>query len=128
MACHLGLASGLPSVGCAERLIAGEAAALSGEQDRDQEKEQEMEQLQLRGARAPVLDGKEQVGAVLCTRAGTKPLYVSPGHLSDIDSAAELVLRCTGKYRRPEPLRRARITAKCGKTVESGKGYYYIFM
>ena len=100
MASHIGLAVGLPSVGCAERLITGEVSTISGEQ------------LQMRGAGAPVLAGGEQVGVALYTRGGTKPLYVSPGHLADIESAAELVLRCTGKYRRPEPLRRARIAVK----------------
>lgn len=38
-----------------------------------------------------------------CEKA-TKPVYVSPGHKISIDSATELVHRCS-KYRVPEPIR-----------------------
>ena len=51
-------------------------------------------------------DGKD-IGAVLTTRGGTKPVYVSPGHLMDIPSAVDIVLKCSPKYRLPEPVRQA---------------------
>ena len=47
------------------------------------------------------------IGVALRTRAGTNPMFISPGHLADIASAAELVLRCAPKYRLPEPIRLA---------------------
>jgi deoxyribonuclease V len=34
-------------------------------------------------------------------------MFISPGHLADIPTAAELVLRCSPKYRLPEPIRMA---------------------
>jgi hypothetical protein len=53
------------------------------------------------------------VGAVVRTRPGVSPVFVSPGHLTDVDSAVELVLRTTGRYRLPEPIRLAhRATAE----------------
>lgn len=45
------------------------------------------------------------IGAVLRTREGTKPLYVSPGHLIDIPHATEFVLAGCAGYRLPEPTR-----------------------
>jgi deoxyribonuclease V len=36
-------------------------------------------------------------------------MYISVGHRADLDSAAELVLRCAARYRLPEPTRAAHI-------------------
>jgi deoxyribonuclease V len=47
------------------------------------------------------------IGAVLRTKPNVKPVYISPGHLIDQDSAVELVMRCTSKYRLPDPIRAA---------------------
>jgi hypothetical protein len=47
------------------------------------------------------------VGAVVRTRANVSPVFVSPGHLMDTDSAVDLVLRATGRFRIPEPVRLA---------------------
>jgi deoxyribonuclease V len=59
-----------------------------------------------RGDRAALLDNNgNTIGAVLRTRERTNPLYISPGHLIDVEHAVEFVLAsCTG-YRLPEPTR-----------------------
>jgi deoxyribonuclease V len=59
-----------------------------------------------RGDRADLLDNHGNIiGAVLRTRERTNPLYVSPGHLIDVEHAVDFVLKsCTG-YRLPEPTR-----------------------
>lgn len=59
-----------------------------------------------RGDRADLLDERgNTIGAVLRTREKTNPLYVSPGHLMNVEPAVEFVLAsCTG-YRLPEPIR-----------------------
>jgi len=44
---------------------------------------------------------------VLRSRTDVKPLYVSPGHLAEVESSRKLVMRCCLKYRLPEPIRRA---------------------
>ncbi|MDD4457193.1 MAG: deoxyribonuclease V [Syntrophotalea acetylenica] len=91
LASHLGLWLGLPTVGCAKSRLCGEHPPPG----------------RGRGERVPlVLDGTV-VGTVLTTRDGIRPLYVSPGHMTDVPGAAELVLACTGRYRLPEPIRRA---------------------
>jgi deoxyribonuclease V len=60
-----------------------------------------------KGAQAPLVDRGEVVGAAVRTRRGTNPMFISPGHLADIPTAVELVLRCAPKYRLPEPIRLA---------------------
>jgi deoxyribonuclease V len=59
-----------------------------------------------RGDRADLLDNKGSIiGAVLRTREKTNPLYVSPGHLIDVEHATQFVLTCSAGYRLPEPTR-----------------------
>jgi deoxyribonuclease V len=91
LACHLGVLTGLPSVGAAKSRLLGTHAALPPE----------------RGAWAPLVDRGETVGAVLRTRAGVAPLYVSVGHRVSLAAAIALVLACTPRYRLPETTRRA---------------------
>jgi deoxyribonuclease V len=50
-------------------------------------------------------DPTRMIGAVLRTREGTNPLYISPGHLIDVTHAVDLVLRCVTHFRLPEPTR-----------------------
>lgn len=55
-------------------------------------------------------------GAALRLRTGTKPVYVSPGHLVDLPSAIELCLEwSTGKHRVPEPLQAADTESKLAR-------------
>ncbi|MGO9314957.1 MAG: endonuclease V [Syntrophobacteraceae bacterium] len=94
-AAHLGLCLGIPTVGCAKSRLCGDH-----------------ERLTLRKGRSvPLLLNGEQVGLVFCSRDGVKPIYISPGHLSDIASSKRLVSRCLRTYRIPEPLRLAHIDA-----------------
>ena len=61
-----------------------------------------------RWARADLVYRDKIVGTVLRTRAGVKPIYVSPGLRMGMDGAVELARRCTDRYRIPEPTRQAR--------------------
>lgn len=91
LASHLGLWLNLPTVGCAKSRLCGRHA----------------EPGVRRGDRVPLVDGDEEIGAVLTTRDNVKPLFVSPGHLIDLLAAVDLVLACGGRYRLPEPTRLA---------------------
>jgi deoxyribonuclease V len=61
------------------------------------------------GATAPLMDDDEQIGFVLRTRKGIRPVFVSLGHRVDLASAVKLVLACCTRYRIPEPTRQADI-------------------
>lgn len=96
LACHLGVELDLPSIGAAKSRLAGEAPEPAEE----------------RGATSPLMLGDEQVGMVVRTRTGVKPLFVSPGHRITIDDAVEWTLRLTSRYRQPDALRTAHRLAK----------------
>jgi deoxyribonuclease V len=73
-----------------------------------------------RGDHAELLDNRGNViGSVLRTREGTNPLYISPGHLIDVEHATEFVLACCIGYRLPEPTRWAHKVAG-GEKLPSG--------
>lgn len=91
LASHCGILLGLPSIGCAKSRLVGEHKVVG-------EKKGAYRLLHFRG---------ETVGAAVRTRAGVKPIYVSPGHLTDVKSAKGLVLSMTRGYRLPEPTRQA---------------------
>jgi deoxyribonuclease V len=90
-ACHLGMALGIPTAGCAKSILVGAHGPLGNE----------------RGDRTPLVDHGEDIGAVLRTRPGVKPVYVSVGDHITLDSAVSLVLACTRGTRLPETTRHA---------------------
>ena len=53
------------------------------------------------------LRGGETVGAVLRSRRGVRPLYISIGHRVSLQTAIDYVLACTPRYRLPETTRTA---------------------
>lgn len=92
LASHVGFLFDLPAIGCAKsslRLRARKEPGLT------------------RGSSSPLIARGQVVGAVLRTRDGVKPLYVSPGHRLSVATACELVLRMCTRYRLPEPTRLA---------------------
>jgi deoxyribonuclease V len=56
------------------------------------------------------------IGAVVRSRDGVKPLFISPGHRIDTTTAVDFVLRCCTRYRLPEPTRWAHRVAG-GETI-----------
>lgn len=90
LASHVGVLLDLPSVGCAK-------SRLVGEHDEPGPR---------RGDWTPLVLAGRQVGAVLRTRAGVKPLWVSPGHRIGIRQAVRWTLACC-RTRVPEPIRLA---------------------
>ena len=90
LASHGGLLFGVPSVGCAKSILVGRHGPLGEE----------------RGSTAPLEHRGEVVGMAVRTRTRVKPVYVSPGHRMDLETAVELVLRLS-RYREPETTRRA---------------------
>jgi deoxyribonuclease V len=61
------------------------------------------------GATTPLMDSDEQIGVVLRTQKGIRPVFISIGHRVNLDSAVKLVLACGTRYRIPEPTRQADI-------------------
>jgi deoxyribonuclease V len=89
IACHLGVLIDIPTIGVAKSLLIGKYEELP----------------EVRGSWQPLIHRNETVGAVLRTRTGVKPLYISSGHRISLPTAIDYVLRCTPKYRLPETTR-----------------------
>jgi deoxyribonuclease V len=99
IACHLGLLIDCPTIGVAKSRLIGTHEDLPGE----------------KGDWVPLMDGPDRIGAVLCSRKNTRPLYISPGHYICLETAIAYVLQCTPKYRLPETTRYADRLASSGK-------------
>ena len=91
LACHIGLLSGIPAIGVAKSRLIGEHGRLP----------------RPKGSWVPLVDEGEIIGAVLRTRTGVKPVYVSIGHRISLETAIRYALRCTPRYRLPETTRAA---------------------
>jgi deoxyribonuclease V len=93
LATHVGVTLNRPSVGVAKSRLIGsfDDPAIPA------------------GSASPLYDKSEQIGLVLRTKDGTRPLFVSVGHRVDLASATELVQSCLTRYRVPEPTRQADI-------------------
>jgi deoxyribonuclease V len=91
IACHVGLLINRPTIGCAKSVLVGKFAEPGSE----------------RGSWSEMIDKGEVVGAALRTKTNVQPIYVSPGHLIDLEGAIQLTLAADGGYRQPEPTRRA---------------------
>ncbi len=91
IAAHFGIASGLPCIGVAKKILTGTHATLH----------------RMRGAYTPLRDNGTQIGWVLRSKPKCNPLIVSPGHRVSMAASAELVMRFVTTYRLPEPTRLA---------------------
>jgi len=100
LASHLGLFLDTPAIGCAKSRLCG------SHQIPPQEA----------GGYARLMEGEEVIGAVLRTKLGVKPVYVSIGHKISLESALYWVTQCCRGYRLPEPTRLAHLAAG-GKLV-----------
>ncbi len=91
IASHIGVITGLPSIGCGKSRLTGTHTTPGP----------------YRGDSTPLVDKNEIIGAVLRTRDRVKPVYISIGHGLNLDTAVRIVLACGQGYRLPEPVRRA---------------------
>ncbi|MCG6138115.1 MAG: deoxyribonuclease V [Nostoc sp. LLA-1] len=89
IASHLGVILDMPTIGVAKSLLIGKHDELPD----------------IKGNWQPLKHNGEIIGAVLRTRQGVKPVYVSIGHKVSLPTAIDYVLRCTPKYRLPETTR-----------------------
>lgn len=93
IATHLGLELDVPTIGCAKKPLVGHfnepGPAL--------------------GSSTPVFDHGEEIGLSLRSKLNVKPIFISPGHRTDIPSSKELILACIRRHKLPEPTRQAHL-------------------
>ncbi len=94
LASHMGLFLNCPTIGCAKSRLTGTC------------REPELK----KGSRARLLDDEgKTIGSVVRTRENCKPVFVSVGHQIDLETAVRWTLKCTTRFRIPEPTRLAHI-------------------
>ena len=93
IASHFGLWIDKPTIGCAKKLLVGQHGNLEEEAN----------------AQAVIYDHGQPIGTALRTRTRVKPMYISPGNLTDFDSSLRIVQHCLAGYRMPEPTRQAHL-------------------
>lgn len=93
IASHMGLLLDCPSIGCAKSRLMGTFEELPKK----------------RSSRVWLKDKGETIGAVVRTREGVKPMFISVGHKISLETAVNIVLKCSLKYRVPLPTREADI-------------------
>ena len=105
LASHLGLFLDVPTIGCAKSRLCGRHGELGDEA----------------GSNTELIDDGEIIGVALRTKLRTKPLYISVGHMIDLQMAVHWVLECCRGYRLPEPTRLAHQAA--GGNLQPEKYY-----
>lgn len=93
LASHVGLLLDKPAIGCAKSRLVGEHGDVG----------------QAVGDFMPLVFHGKRVGAVLRTRKGVKPVFVSPGHRMSLKAAMEIVRKTCRGFRIPEPTRQAHL-------------------
>ena len=91
IATHLGLHLNKPTMGVAKKVLVGKYT----------------EPATTKGAVSPLIYKDEHIANVLRTKDNVKPVFVSPGHLMDLESATDIALACAIKHKLPEPTRLA---------------------
>jgi deoxyribonuclease V len=91
VACHLGLLTGLPTIGVAKSRLCGHHESLS----------------EAHGSQVALVSQNEDevLGVVLRSRRGVRPLYVSLGHRISLEAAVYYVQSALTQYRLPETTR-----------------------
>ncbi|MEM1243606.1 MAG: deoxyribonuclease V [Pseudomonadota bacterium] len=91
IACHIGVETNLPTIGCAKSRLVGDHIAPKT----------------TRGSTAHLTYKNNIIGQVVTTRNKVKPVYISIGHLIDLNTAVTTILECSAGLRLPEPTRLA---------------------
>jgi len=95
-ASHLGLILNKSTIGVAKSILCGEVEQTS--------ESKRVKKLKNKSGKI--------IGNEVITKLGTKPVYVSVGHMISLKTATKIVLKCAIKYRLPEPIRQAHLAAK----------------
>ncbi|UCH79891.1 MAG: endonuclease V [Nitrospiraceae bacterium] len=91
IASHIGVLLNMPTIGCAKSRLIGTYKTPGYS----------------KGDYSSLLHKGKIIGTVLRTRDKVKPVFISPGHLIDVKSSMDILIKCTTRYRLPEPIRRA---------------------
>jgi deoxyribonuclease V len=96
IAAHLGIVLNVPTFGVAKKKLVGMFEPPA----------------ETKGSFSNLYHQKELLGVVLRSKDKVKPIFISPGHLCDVNSAFELTLQTLRRHKLPEPTRIADLYSK----------------
>jgi deoxyribonuclease V len=99
LASFVGVLLDLPAIGCAKNILVGRFKDV----------------VRKKGNYSDIFYKKEKVGEAICTKDGTAPIFVSPGHKIGFENSRKLILSLVINSKYPEPLRLADINTKTEK-------------
>lgn len=92
IASHFGLLTDSAAIGCAKNMLYGKYPPLGLD----------------KFSHSPISgNNNEIIGNALRTKAGVKPVYISPGHKISVPDSLDIIKNCVQGYRIPEPTRQA---------------------
>jgi deoxyribonuclease V len=95
-ASHIGLITGIPTIGCAKTKLVGDYKKLDYEKD----------------SLSFLIYKNKKIGVAFRSKKNVKPIFISPGNNIDIMTSLKIISRLISKYRIPDPLRMAHIISK----------------
>ena len=108
IAAHFGTLTQTVTMGCAKKKLAGKYE----------------EPGSAKGEYSAVTDKNETIGFALRSKNNVAPVFISPGNGMSLDNSMAISLSCIGKYRLPEPTRKAHEYVNLFRTGVLKEGYY----
>nr|WP_199158760.1 endonuclease V [Pedobacter sp. ASV2] len=109
VASHFGVLANQPTIGCAKSI-------LYGDNHLPEKSKYSFTQIKSHG---------ETLGYALRTKDNNKPVYISAGHLITSEQALEIMKKCIGNYRIPEPTRLIHDLVNDFRTGKLKAGFHY---
>lgn len=107
IATHFGLATDTPTIGVAKKKLVGHYT-----------------EPELTAGNYTLLEHQQEtVGYVFRSKNNVKPLFISPGHKTNLSDALQIIRQSCGKYRLPEPTRQAHLLVNQLRREEINPGY-----
>lgn len=107
IATHFGLATGTPTMGVAKKKLVGDFT----------------EPGLTAGSYSELVHKNETVGYVYRSKNKVNPLFISPGHKTNLQDVLDLIKQTGGKYRLPETTRQAHLLVNQLRKGEVSPGY-----
>ncbi len=93
IAAAIGVATGMPTIGCSLRLLCGRHHPVGAG----------------KGSSEPIVLRGREVGSAYRSKDDVKPIFISPGHLTNLEQSRDIIIRNLRGFRMPEPLRMAHL-------------------
>jgi len=110
VASHFGILANQPTIGCAKSILYGENHIPEN----------------TKFSKTEIRSHGETLGFAMRTKINCSPIYVSAGHLITPEQSLEVIKKCIGNYRIPEPTRIAHEMVNNFRIGKLKAGYHFV--